>query len=132
MPPYVREIANTPAVGPSPTTLTKINAQTISGILRKNINNALTEYRNENAMTDFLFSNAETDKAFVIIKADGIPIIRAKNKPTVAIAIVCTELPSTSYKKSLERLGGKKVDKRKITKVKVEREICRAKIKGVS
>ena len=108
MPAYVNAIANTPAAGPRPTTLTKTRAHTISGILRIKINMIRIACRITNGKVDMRPVNAEMDSTRVLNKVSGIANTRAKTIPAVAIAIVRQASIATNFRKSDLVLGGTK------------------------
>ena len=81
-------MAITPAVGPKPSTLTKINAQTNSGILLKIMSTSLNRYLRVAPKKSLLLSTYEVDNLLHISIAPGTATIKARVNPAVAIAIV--------------------------------------------
>ena len=101
-------MAMTPAVGPKPTTRTKISAQISSGTLRSTTINQRRSVRNMVGSLSIFPVNADTDKTLTESNASGIASTNAITMPAVAMATVRQVSLATSSKNSPSILGGKK------------------------
>src|SRR5450830_258023 len=113
-------MANTPEVGPSPTTRTKISAQISSGTLLSSISSQRTAWRTDAGKNAMRPTNADTDKVREAINASGTAHPRASVMPAVAMATVRQVSRATIHKNSGSSLGGKKSPK----KCKVGCRLC--------